>query len=78
MTGNLSEGLVWTLRPREAIDFGAEFATLSDEGRSGYNRWLSATIKQKQPMLISRDCVDFYRASGRFLDLGVAIEARKE
>jgi hypothetical protein len=47
MTGNLSEGLGWTLRPREAMDFGAEFATLSDEGRSGYNRWLSATIKQK-------------------------------
>jgi hypothetical protein len=62
-----------------AAKVSAEFASLSDEERIGYNRCIRATTKQKASQCRLRGAAPLsIKHPGRLLDLGAAIEARTE
>jgi hypothetical protein len=66
-------------KTQQPLRCGAEFATLSDEERIGYNRCFRATIKQKASQCrFGGAALHSIEHPGRLLDLSAAIEARKE
>jgi hypothetical protein len=66
-------------KTRQPLRSGAEFATLSDEERIGYNRCFRATIKQKASQCRLGGAAPIsIEHPGRLLDLSAPIEAGKE